>query len=84
VTPLNHYNNNNDNNNNNNNNNDGVAWSGYITRMGEIRNTRKISVGIPKGKRSRRRGRIKMGENTEMVLRKCGYGRIWSRITSSG
>jgi hypothetical protein len=43
-----------------------IKWAGHVTRMGEKRNTYRILVGKPKGKRQLGRHRRRWLDNNEM------------------
>jgi hypothetical protein len=47
-----------------------MKWAGYVTRMGEIRNAYKISVGNPEGKRGICRPSRRWEDNVKLMLRK--------------
>jgi len=50
-----------------------VRWAGHIAHMGDIRNSYKIFVGKPEGRRPLGRPRCMWEDNTEMDLRNIGY-----------
>jgi hypothetical protein len=51
-----------------------MRWAGYVARMGEKRNTYRILVEKPEGKRPLGRPRSRWVDNTEMDLREIGWG----------
>jgi hypothetical protein len=46
-----------------------MKWAGHVTRMGEKRNTCKVLVGKPEGKRPLERPRRMWVDNIKMDLR---------------
>jgi hypothetical protein len=46
-----------------------IRWAGHVARMGETRNAYRILVGMPEGKRPRRR----WVDNIKMDLRELGW-----------
>jgi hypothetical protein len=58
-----------------------MRWAGHIACIGEIRNSYKILVGMPEGKRPVRRPRRIWEHNIKGILRKQGWnawaGFIW-------
>jgi len=46
-----------------------MRWAGYVARMGEMRNTYRILVGKPEGKKQLGRPRHKWENNVMMHLR---------------
>jgi hypothetical protein len=55
-----------------------MRWAGHVARMGEKRNTYKILVGKPEGKRPFGRPRRRWVDNIKMDLREVGWdGRDW-------
>jgi hypothetical protein len=63
-----------------------MRWAGHSARMGEKRNTYRILVGKPEGKRPLGRPRCRWVDNINMNLRdRMGwFGLIWLRIGTSG
>jgi hypothetical protein len=64
-----------------------MRWAGHVTRMGEKRNTYRILVGKPGGKRPLGRSKRKWVDNIKMAFRYDGVvwtGLIWFRIGTSG
>jgi hypothetical protein len=61
-----------------------IRWAGHVARMGRKRGTRRILVGKPEGKSSRRRGE----DNIKMDLQEVGCGGMdwmrWLRIGTDG
>jgi hypothetical protein len=53
-----------------------MRWAGHVTRMGENKNTYRILVGKPEGKRPLGRPRRKWVDNIKMDLRKTGWNAI--------
>jgi hypothetical protein len=49
-----------------------MRWAGYVERMGEMRNTSKMFVGKPKGKRPLGRPRRRGGSNIKLDLKDIG------------
>jgi hypothetical protein len=47
-----------------------MRWTGHVAQMGEKRNSYRILVGKPEGKRSLGRPRCKSVDNIKMDLRK--------------
>jgi hypothetical protein len=55
-----------------------VRWAGHAARMGETRNTYRILVGKPEGKRPLGRPRRRWVDNIKMDLRETGWdGMNW-------
>jgi hypothetical protein len=50
-----------------------MRWEGHVTCMGEMRNTCKILVGKPEGKRSLKRSRHIWEDNIRIYLREIGW-----------
>jgi hypothetical protein len=50
-----------------------MTWAEHVTHIGEMRNTYKILVRKPKGKRQRGRPRRKGEDNIKMDLREIGW-----------
>jgi hypothetical protein len=46
-----------------------MRWAGYVARMGAKRNTYRILVGKPKGKRTLGRKRSRWADNIKIYLR---------------
>jgi hypothetical protein len=49
-----------------------MRWAGYVISMGEMRNTYKILVGKPEGKRPLGRPKRRWEDNIRMDLREIG------------
>jgi hypothetical protein len=59
----------------------GMSWTGYIARMGDMRNVYKILVGRPEGKRPLGRHRHRWEDNIKMDLRETGIdGANWIQL----
>jgi hypothetical protein len=57
-----------------------MIWAGHVARMGAMRNTYKISVWKPEGKRPFGRNRRRWEYNIKMNLREIGFGGVdWDR-----
>jgi hypothetical protein len=59
-----------------------MRWAGHVARMGEKRNTYRLSVGKPEGKRPLRRRRHRWVDNIRIDLWRGGMGRCgldWSK-----
>jgi transcription termination factor 2 len=55
-----------------------MRWAGHVARMGETRNTYRILVGKPEGKRPLGRPKRRWVDNIKMDLREIGwYGMDW-------
>jgi hypothetical protein len=55
-----------------------MKWAGHVARMGPKRNTYKILVGKPEGKRPLKRPRRRWVDNIKMDLREIGWdGMDW-------
>jgi hypothetical protein len=53
-------------------------WAGHVARMGATRNTYRILLGKPEGKRRKGRPRRRWVDDFEMYLREIGwYGVDW-------
>jgi hypothetical protein len=50
-----------------------IRWTGHVARMGERRNTYRILVGKPEGKRPLGRPRRRWVDNIKMVLREIEW-----------
>ncbi|KAJ4439145.1 hypothetical protein ANN_15102 [Periplaneta americana] len=50
-----------------------LRWSGHVARMGESRNSYRVLVGRPEGKRPLGRPRCRWEDNIKMDLREVGY-----------
>ncbi|KAJ4432095.1 hypothetical protein ANN_20709 [Periplaneta americana] len=50
-----------------------LIWAGHVARMGESRNTYRMLVGRPEGKRPLGRPRCRWEDNIKMDLREVGY-----------
>jgi hypothetical protein len=63
-------------------------WAGHVARMGEKRNTYRILVRQPEGKRRLRRPRRRWVDNIRMDLGEVGWGDVdwigWLRIGTGG
>jgi hypothetical protein len=58
-----------------------MRWAGNVARMGETRNTYRILVGKPDGKRPLGRPRRRWVDNIKMDLREIGWdGRDWIEL----
>ncbi|KAJ4435556.1 hypothetical protein ANN_18172 [Periplaneta americana] len=58
-----------------------MRWAGHVARMGESRNTYRVLVGRPAGKRPLGRPRRRWEDNIKMDLREVGYdGRDWINV----
>ncbi|KAJ4450480.1 hypothetical protein ANN_01905 [Periplaneta americana] len=58
-----------------------LRWAGHVARMGESRNTYRVLVGRPEGKRPLGRPRRRWEDNIKMDLREVGYdGRDWINL----
>jgi hypothetical protein len=58
-----------------------MRYSGHVARMGETRNTYRILVGKPEGKRPLRRPRRRWVDNIKMDLREIGWdGKYWIEL----
>jgi hypothetical protein len=53
-----------------------MRWAGYVARMGEKRNTYRLLVGKPEGKRPLGRPRHRWVDNIRMALGEVGYGDV--------
>jgi hypothetical protein len=53
-----------------------MRWAGHAARMGEKRNTYRILVGNPEGKRPLGRPRCRWVDNIKMNLREIGWDGI--------
>jgi hypothetical protein len=53
-----------------------MRWAGHITRMGEKRNTYRLLVGKPEGKRPLGRPRRRWVDNIRMYLGRVGWGDV--------
>jgi hypothetical protein len=67
----------------------GVIWAGHVARMGETRNSNRIWVGKPEGKRPLGRPRRRWVDYIKIDLREredgmVWTGSIWLRIGTSG
>jgi hypothetical protein len=51
-----------------------MRWAGHVARMGDERNTYKLLVGTPGGKRPIERSRRRWVDNIMMVLGETGLG----------
>ena len=51
-----------------------MRWAGYVARMGENRDTYRVFVGKPEGKRPLGRPRRRWEDNIKMHLQEVGYG----------
>jgi hypothetical protein len=50
-----------------------MRWERHIARMGGTRNSYKVLVGKPKGKRRFERPRCRLEDNIKMGLKDIGY-----------
>jgi hypothetical protein len=50
-----------------------MRWAGHVARMGEKRNTYRILVGNPEGKRPLGRSRHRWVDNIKIDLREIGW-----------
>ncbi|KAJ4428006.1 hypothetical protein ANN_24020 [Periplaneta americana] len=58
-----------------------LRWAGHVARMGESRNTYRVLVGRPEGKRPLGRPRRRWEDNIKMGLREVGYDdRDWINL----
>ncbi|KAJ4426459.1 hypothetical protein ANN_27273 [Periplaneta americana] len=58
-----------------------LRWAGHVARMGESRNTYRVLVGRPEGKRSLGTPRRRWEDNIKIDLREVGYGdRNWINL----
>jgi hypothetical protein len=53
-----------------------MTWVGYVARMGENRNTYRLLVGKPEGKRPLGRPRRRWVDNIRMYLGEVGWGDV--------
>jgi hypothetical protein len=53
-----------------------MRWAGHVARMGEKRNSYRLLVWKPEGKRSLRRPRHRWVDNIRMDLREVGWGDV--------
>jgi hypothetical protein len=61
-----------------------MRWTGHVTQMGEKRNTYRILVGKPEGKRPLGRPRHRWVDNITMDLREIGWnGMDWIDVEGS-
>jgi hypothetical protein len=51
-----------------------IIWAGHVACMGENRNTYRVLVGNPEGKRQLGRSRCRWVDNIKMDLRDAGWG----------
>jgi hypothetical protein len=64
-----------------------VRWAGHVARMGAKRNTYRMLLGMPEGKRPLGRPRRRRVDGIKVDLRELGMvwiGLIWLRIGTSG
>jgi hypothetical protein len=62
-----------------------VRWAGHVARMGEKRNTCRILVGKPEGKRPLGRPRRRWVDNIKMDLREIGWDGVdWIDMAQDG
>jgi hypothetical protein len=65
-----------------------MRWVGHAAHMGEVRNSYKILVGKPEGKRPLRRLRCRQENDIKWILEKYAWrvwvGFIWLRTGTSG
>ncbi|KAJ4450628.1 hypothetical protein ANN_02056 [Periplaneta americana] len=58
-----------------------LRWAGHVARMGESRNSYRVLVGRPEGKRPLGRPRRRWEDNIKMDLREVGYDdREWINL----
>jgi len=50
-----------------------IKWAGHVALVGKKRNTYKILVGKPDGKKQLGRLRRRFGDNIKMKLKEIGY-----------
>jgi hypothetical protein len=60
-----------------------MRWAGHVARMGETRNTYRLLVGKPEGKRPLGRPRRRWVDNIKMDLREIGWDGMLD-LTGSG
>jgi hypothetical protein len=53
-----------------------MRWAGHVERMGEKRNTYRLLVGKPEGKRSQGRPRRRWVDDIRMDLGEVGWGDV--------
>jgi hypothetical protein len=53
-----------------------MRWAGHVARMGEMRNTYRLLVGKPEGKRPLGRPRCRWVDNSRMDLGEVGWGDV--------
>jgi hypothetical protein len=51
-----------------------MSWAGNVTRMGAKRNTYKVLIGVPEGKRSLGRPRRTWEDDVKINFREIGWG----------
>jgi hypothetical protein len=51
-----------------------IGWAAHVARMGEVRSTYNILVGMPEGRRPLGRPRRRWEDNIKMDLREIGFG----------
>jgi hypothetical protein len=61
-----------------------MRWAGHVARMGEKRNTYRLLVGKPEGKRPLGRPRGRWVDNIRMDLGEVGWGDVDWIGTGSG
>ncbi|KAJ4427803.1 hypothetical protein ANN_25456, partial [Periplaneta americana] len=62
-----------------------LRWAGHVARMGESRNTYRVLVGRPEGKRPLGRPRRRWEDNIKMDLREVGYDdKEWINLAQVG
>ncbi|KAJ4426503.1 hypothetical protein ANN_27317 [Periplaneta americana] len=57
-----------------------LRWAWHVARMSESRNSYRVLVGRPEGKRSLGRPRRRWEDNIKMDLREVGYDRDWINL----
>jgi hypothetical protein len=53
-----------------------MRWAGHVTRIGEKKNSYRLLVGKPEGKRPLGRPRHRWVDNIRMDLREVGWGDV--------
>jgi hypothetical protein len=57
-----------------------MKWAGHVARMGEKRNTYRLLVGKPEGRRPLGRPRHRWVDNIRMDLGEVGWGVMWTGL----
>jgi hypothetical protein len=61
-----------------------ITWAGHCSMHGKTRNTYKILVGKPEGKRLLQRSRHRWVDNIKMDLTDIGFGGVgWIHLSQS-